>query len=243
VIAVVVYEVTKTKNSTTSTTTVPASSASLTVDKGLASSVNLHLRDLPSGWIQAVGSAPSISVTSSTGKATQKPAATAFATCLGVSAATVGQLFGNTPSTDETVASTSPVFEESADNTIEMQSAVNIVRSSANAKSDATVFTKPGFLGCFTTFQTASAAALVPGTTAKVQQVQIAAPSGGSAYGFITTFTVPTQGTRVVGDAYMFGGRIEATLQPSTHGPDVPSAPFNSAYNAMLGRISANVSK
>ncbi|HWD51393.1 MAG TPA: hypothetical protein VG412_03265 [Acidimicrobiales bacterium] len=243
VIAAVVYEVTKTKNSTTSTTTVPATSASLTVDKALASSVNLQLSDLPSGWAQALGSAPSISVTSSTGKATQKPATTAFATCLGASAATVGQVFGNTPSTDETVASTSPVFQESADNTIEMQSAVNVVRSTANAKSDATVFNKPGFLSCFTQFQTASAAALVPGTTAKVQQVQIAAPRGGSSYGFITTFTVPTQGTRVVGDAYMFGGRIEATLQPSTHGPDVPSDAFNSAYNAMLGRISANVGK
>jgi hypothetical protein len=242
VVAAVVYELTKNKNSTTSTTTT-VSSASSTVDKALASSANLQLKDLPSGWTQALGSAPSISATSSAGTATQKPSTTAFATCLGASAATVGQVFGNTPSSDETVASTSPVFQETADNTIEMQSAVNIVGSSANAKSDATVFTKSGFINCFTTFQAASASALVPGTTAKVQQVQIAAPKGGVAYGFITTFTVPTQGTRVVGDAYMFGGRIEATLQPSTHGPDVPSDAFNSAYNAMLGRISADASK
>ncbi|MGH9097288.1 MAG: hypothetical protein ACRDWB_07675, partial [Acidimicrobiales bacterium] len=198
---------------------------------------------LPTGWTQELGSAPSISATSASGKATQKPATTSFATCLGASAATVGQVFGNTPSTDETVASTSPVFQETADNTIEMQSAVNIVRSSANAKSDATVFTKSGFINCFTQFQIASASALVPGTTATVVQVQIPAPRGGSAYGFVTTFTVPTQGTRVVGDAYVFGGRIEATLQPSTHGPDVPSDAFNSAYNAMIGRISADVSK
>jgi len=244
VIAAVVYEVTKNKNSsTTTTTTAPATSASLTVDKALASSANLQLSDLPSGWAQAVGSAPSISVTSSTGRATQKPAVTSFATCLGASAATVGQVFGNTPSANETVASTSPVFQESADNTIEMQSAVNIVRSSTDARSDATVFTKSGFLSCFTQFQVASAVALVPGTTAKVQQVQIASPRGGVAYGFITTFTVPTQGTRVVGDAYIFGGRVEATLQPSTHGPDVPSDAFNSAYNAMLGRISADSGK
>ena len=105
------------------------------------------------------------------------------------------------------------------------------------------MFTKSGFISCFTQFQIASASALVPGTTAKVVQVQIPAPRGGVAYGFVTTFTVPTQGTRVVGDAYMLGGRIEATLQPSTHGPDVPSDAFNSAYNAMLGRISANVGK
>jgi hypothetical protein len=243
VIAAVVYEVTKNTNSTTSTTTAPPTSASLTIDKALASSVNLRLSDLPSGWTKALGSAPSLSVTSSIGKATQKPATTAFATCLGASAATIGQVFGNAPSTDETVASTSPVFQETADNTIEMQSAVNIVTSLANAKSDAAVFTKSGFLSCFVQFQAASASALVPGTTAKVQQVQIAAPKGGVAYGYITTFTVPTQGTRVVGDAYVFGGRIEATLQPSTHGPDVPSDPFNSAYGAMVGRISANAGK
>jgi hypothetical protein len=242
VIAAVVYEVTKNKNST-STTTTTVSSASLTVDKALASSVNLQLNDLPSGWTQALGSAPSISATASAGRATQKQPTIAFATCLGTSAATVGQVFGNTPSSDETVASTSPVFQEAADNTIEMQSAVNIVGSSASAKSDAIAFTKSGFISCFTQFQQASASALVPGTTAKVQQVQIAAPKGGVAYGFITTFTVPTQGTRVVGDAYMFGGRIEATLQPSTHGPDVPSDAFNSAYNAMVGRISADASK
>jgi hypothetical protein len=243
VIAVVAYELTKSSNSTTSSTTAPVSPASVAVDKALASSVNLQLSDLPSGWTQALGSSPSISVTSSAGKTAQKPPTTAFATCLGASADTVGQVFGNTPSTDETVASTSPVFQQTADNTIEMQSAVNIVRSSANAKSDATVFTKSGFISCFTKFQIASASALVPGTTATVVQVQIPAPRGGVAYGFVTTFTVPTQGTRVVGDAYVFGGRIEATLQPSTHGPDVPSDAFNSAYNAMIGRISANVSK
>lgn len=243
VIAVVAYELTKSSNSTTSSTTVPVSPASQAVDKALASSVNLQLSDLPSGWTQALSSTASISVTSPTKNATQKPATTSFATCLGASASTVGQVFGNTPSTDETVASTSPVFQETADNTIEMQSAVNIVRSSANAKSDANVFTKTGFINCFTQFQVASAAALVPGTTATVVQVQIPAPRGGVAYGFVTTFTVPTQGTRVVGDAYVFGGRIEATLQPSTHGPDVPSDAFNAAYNAMVGRISANASK
>jgi hypothetical protein len=243
VIAAVVYEATKNNNSSTTTTTVPASSASVTADKSLASAVNLHLTDLPTGWTQELGSAPSISATSASGKATQKPATTSFATCLGASAATVGQVFGNVPSSDETVASTSPVFQEAADSTIEMQSAVNIVKSATSAKADAAIFANSGFLKCFTQYQIASASALVPGTTATVQQVQLTAPKGGVAYGYITTFTVPTQGTRVVGDAYMVGGRIEATLQPSTHGVPVPSDAFGSAYNAMLGRISANVGK
>jgi hypothetical protein len=243
VIAAIIYEATKSNNSTTSTTSIPATSASVTADKGLASAVNLHLTDFPTGWTQALGSAPSISATSASGTATQKAATVSFATCLGASPATVGQVFGNVPSSDETVASTSPVFQESADATIEMQSAVNIVKSPTAAKSDAAIFGKPRFLSCFTAYQVASASALVPGTTATVSPVQLTAPKGGSAYGFITTFTVPTQGTRVVGDAYMFGGRIEATLQPSTHGPAIPSDSFSSAYSGMVGRISANASK
>jgi hypothetical protein len=243
VIAAVVYEVTKKNNSSSTTTTVAASSASVTADKSLASAVNLHLTDLPTGWTQELGSAPSISATGASGTPTQKPATTSFATCLGASPATVGQVFGNVPSSDETVASTSPVFQEAADSTIEMQSAVNIVKSASSAKADAAIFANSGFLKCFTQYQIASGSALVPGTTATVQQVQLTAPKGGVAYGYITTFTVPTQGTRVVGDAYMVGGRIEATLQPSTHGVPVPSDAFGSAYNAMLGRISANVGK
>ena len=140
-------------------------------------------------------------------------------------------------------ASTSPVFQSPLSSQIEMQSAVNIVKTAADAKADATVFTRPGLIACFQQFQTASASALAPGTTAHVEQVTITPPTGGVAYGFITTFTVPNQGTRVVGDAYIIGGRIEATLQPSTHGPTIPSDAFDAAYNAMVARISASTHK
>ena len=97
VIAAVVYEVTKSRIPRLPPRP-PDSSASLTVDKALASSVNLQLSDLPSGMGTGGGIGPSISVTSSTGSVTQKPATTSFATCLGSSAASVGQVFGNTPS-------------------------------------------------------------------------------------------------------------------------------------------------
>ena len=246
-IAGVVYFVTKNNNSsttaTTATTSPTASLSSPAVDKALATSTNLQLSDLPVGWKQAPGSTASISATTTTGKATESTASTAFATCLGTSAAIIGQVFGTTPQADETVASTSPVFQSPLDSQIEMQSAVNIVKTAADAKADATAFTRPGLAPCFQQFQAASASALAPGTTAKVEQVTIAAPTGGVAYGFITTFTVPNQGTRVVGDAYIIGGRIEATLQPSTHGPAIPSDAFNAAYNAMVARISASAHK
>src|SRR5450759_4519299 len=124
-----------------------------------------------------------------------------------------------------------------------LASAVNIVKTAADAKADATAVARPGLSACFQQFQTASASALAPGTTAHVEQVTITPPTGGVAYGFITTFTVPNQGTRVVGDAYIIGGRIEATLQPSTHGPTIPSDAFDAAYNAMVARISASTHK
>ena len=248
VIAGVAYFVTKNNNSsttaTTTATTSPTSSlSSPAVDKALATSTNLRLSDLPIGWKQAPGSSASISATNTTGKATETPASTAFATCLGTSAAIIGQVFGTTPQADETVASTSPVFQSPLSSQIEMQSAVNIVKTAADAKADATAFTRPGLIACFQQFQAASASALAPGTTAHVEQVTITPPTGGVAYGFITTFTVPNQGTRVVGDAYIIGGRIEATLQPSTHGPTIPSDAFDAAYNAMVARISASTHK
>ena len=247
VIAGVVYFVTKNNNSSTTatiaTTSPAASLSSPAVDKALATSTNLQLSDLPVGWKQAPGSSASISATTTTGKATESTASTAFATCLGTSAAIIGQVFGTTPQADETVASTSPVFQSPLDSQIEMQSAVNIVKTAADAKADATVFTRPGLAPCFKQFQAASASAVAPGTTANVEQVTITAPTGGVAYGFITTFTVPNQGTRVVGDAYIIGGRIEATLQPSTHGPTIPSDAFSAAYNAVVARISASAHK
>src|ERR1035437_2317030 len=248
VIAGVAYFVTKNNNSSTTTattaTTSPTSSlSSPAVDKALATSTNLRLSDLPVGWKQAPGSSASISATNTTGKATETPASTAFATCLGTSAAIIGQVFGTTPQADETVASTSPVFQSPLSSQIEMQSAVNIVKTAADAKADATAFTRPGLIACFQQFQAASASALAPGTTAHVEQVTITPPTGGVAYGFITPFTVPNQGTRVVGDAYIIGGRIEATLQPSPHGPTIPSDAFDAAYNAMVARISASTHK
>jgi hypothetical protein len=184
-----------------------------------------------------------VTVTANSGKTTETPAVTSFATCTGAPASTIGQVFGNTPSPDETVSSVSPVFQSPTNSQIEFQSAVNIVKSAADARSDARVFSVPGFNQCFQQFQTASASALAPGTTAQVQPVSVAAPTGGVAYGFLTTFTIPNQGTRIVGDAYIIGGRIEATLQPSTHGPQIPSAIFDPVYSAMLGRISANSNK
>ncbi|MHB1710776.1 MAG: hypothetical protein ACYCV7_05155 [Acidimicrobiales bacterium] len=242
-VVVVVYSVTKQKKTNATTHASPAASSSISADKALATSINLQQIDFPSGWIQVPGSSGSVTVTANSGKATETAAVTAFAACTGAPASIIGQVFGNTPSSDEIVSSVSPVFQSQANSQIQFQSAVNIVKTAADAKSDAQVFNDPKFTQCFQQFQTASASALAPGTTAVVQPVRVAAPTGGVAHGFLTTFTIPKQGTRIVGDAYIVGGRIEATLQPSTHGVQIPSGVFNPVYSAMLGRIFANSGK
>jgi hypothetical protein len=65
----------------------------------------------------------------------------------------------------------------------------------------------------------------------------LAAPTGVKAFGYVTTFTIPGQGTQVVGQAFMVGGRVETTIRPSTNGPAVPSDAFGSAYTAIVGRV------
>jgi hypothetical protein len=100
-------------------------------------------------------------------------------------------------------------------------------------------FANPNFANCFGEYQTALVSAAVPGATATVQVVSLAAPAGVKSFGYLTNLTIPNQGNQVVGEAFMVGGRIETRLEPTTDGPAVPSDAFNSAYNAIAGRIAA----
>jgi hypothetical protein len=64
-----------------------------------------------------------------------------------------------------------------------------------------------------------------------------------TSIGYLTTLTIPNQGTEVIGQAFMLGGRTESLLEPSTNGPAVPSAPFSSAYDSMTARLAQAVDK
>jgi cytoskeletal protein RodZ len=205
-------------------------------DKALAVSVNLRQADLPAGW-----------TVSSTSTGTQTPssstAVAAFAACLGMPTTTIDQLFGGATQTDVSATAASPIFKSPADPTIEMQSSTNVVKTAADATADAVPFTKPNFTTCFQQFSTATAAAAAPGATASVTQVTLSAPAGVASYGYVTTYTIPNQGTRVEGDAFIVGGRIETTLSPTTQGAAVPSDAFTMAYNAVVARVAADKDK
>ena len=232
------YLANRNSNSTTTSTTTATTATTGTTspnvqDKALAASINLRLADLPAGWTVASGS-------SAANQAPSEASVATFASCLGLPTATVDQLFGEATQSDVSATAASPVFAAPADPTILMQSHTNVVQTAADVTADAAPYARPNFVTCYQSFQSSNAPAGAAGATAQVTQVSLAAPAGVSAYGYLTTFTIPGQGTKVVGDAFIFGGRIEATLSPSTSGEPVPSAAFSSAYSAMVARVAAH---
>ncbi len=69
------------------------------------------------------------------------------------------------------------------------------------------------------------------------------APPGVKAYGYLTDITTATGGKEVVGQAFMFGGRVASVLEPTTDGPPVPTSAFVPAFDAMAGRIAGASSR
>jgi hypothetical protein len=229
------YLVNRNSNSTTTTTAPPATVAPNAADKVLAESIDLRQADLPAGWTTVTSG-----TTSSAPPAPTTASISAFATCLGLPTTTVEQLFGNATQADVSATSASPVFAAPGLPTTQMQSSTNVVKTAADATADAAPFANPNFASCFQTFLTANAAAAKPGSTAQVSTVTLSAPAGVKSYGYLTTYTIPGAGTRIQGDAFIVGGRIEATLVPTTAGTPVPSDAFTSAYDAIVARVAAH---
>jgi hypothetical protein len=118
-----------------------------------------------------------------------------------------------------------------------MFSTTAVMGSTAQAQPLEAPFADPNFVTCFSQYQSAVVAAAVPGATATVAPVTLAASGGVVSHGYLTTFTIPNQGSQVVGEAFILGGRTETLLEPSTNGPAVPSSAFNPAYNAVVTRV------
>jgi hypothetical protein len=234
------------RNSNTPTTTPPAPSPSpAAVDATLAASINLHLTDLPAGWALSTAAAtagqsprPPLAPPAAQVRANQ-----ALASCLGQPLAVVTGLFDNGALPDQIVAVRSPTFANGTDPGIQMSSDTTVLQTDANAQALTAPFAAANFATCYGQYQSALAAAAVAGSTAQVQPVQLSAPAGVTSFGYLTTLTIPNQGSQVIGQAFMIGGRIESVLEPTTNGPQVPSAPFTAAYDAMTGRIAQATSK
>jgi hypothetical protein len=248
VVGGIAFVVVKKRNSTTATTLAPAVSPTSPVPSptvaanALASTINLRLGDLPAGWAPraAVGQVARPPVAP---VAAQVRATTAMAHCLGVSSVTTAGLFGTAALPGQTGAALSPTFQSAANPTIQMYSSTRVMTTPAEAQALAAPFANPSFVACFGAFQSALVAAAVPGATASVQPVSLAVPAGVTTFAYLTTLTIPNQGTEIVGQAFMIGGRVESKLEPTTGGPPVPTDAFTPAYNAITGRIALAVGR
>ncbi len=224
-------------NSTTPPPPAAAAPGSATVgDTALAASINLHLADLPAGWTVA---APAQAVTRPpvAPAVIQAAAVNTMAACLNSSYSVVAGLFGSGSLPGETSLVESPTFQSAAGASFEMGSKTTTLTSAGQVQALQPVFANPKFVACYQQYLSALAVGAVAGSTVVVQPVTLGAPSGVQSYGVVSTYTIPGNGTQVVGDAYILGGRVVSVLQPSTNGPSISSSVFTPAYNAIAGRV------
>jgi hypothetical protein len=231
----------RSSTSTPATTAAPAvtPAPSSNADLSLAQSVNLRLADLPAGWEVAPASAV-VAPTAAEGRA-RTAALPALASCLGVSAPVVDQLFGGEAPPTVSATAASQTFAQTSDPAIQMRSTTAVMRTAAEAQATLAPFAAANFISCFTQFEMSVFSVLAPGTTVSVSQVTLTAPTGVTVYGYLSTVAVPGQGDRVVGNGYLVGGRVVATIDPLTNGPPVPSSAFDPAFGAMTERIAADL--
>jgi hypothetical protein len=237
------FAVKRNHNSPTTTATTAVTSPSPAVAAAaLAASVNLRIGDLPTGWgrAPALGQIPTPPVAP---VPAQAQANQALAGCLGVSYQTVAGLFDNATLPGQTGAARSPTFQSGSNPNVLMYSLATVLGSTAQVQTLGVPFANPNFATCFGQYQSSLAAAAVPGATASVQSVALTAPAGVTAYGYLTTLTIPNQAGIVVGEAFLLGGRIETLLEPATNGSSVPSSDFTSAFDAVTTRMAAAVNQ
>ncbi len=241
-VAGVAYFATR-KNSTTTSGTVvvnPAPSKA-TADAALAGSINLKRTDLPADWKPVSVAARAPLPTPAPPVAAQVAALRSMSSCVGQPFALVAGLLGDGTVPGTSAAVTSPTFESSTDPGILMSSTTTVTDTVVDNRVLAAPFANPSFVTCFGAYQSALAAAVVPGGTASVQTVSLPVPSGVTTFAFLTTFSAPGGGSQVLGEAFIFGGRSEVRLVPSTNGPPVPQSVFAQAYDSITSRLAATI--
>jgi hypothetical protein len=227
-----------TKNNNTTTTTTPPVTPTPTptsADIALASSINLRLTDLPAGWARRT--TPAAPRPPAAPPAAQLKAEQALASCLSQPLGVVSGLFGASALPGQATAVTSPIFQDGANPEIQMYSTTSVLGSAADVQQLSAPFTNPHFTSCYGQYQAAIVTATIPGAVASVQPVTLTAPTGVTSYGYVTTFTTADQGSQVVGDGFLLGGRTVTRLVPSTNGAPIPASAFTPAYNAVVARV------
>ncbi len=234
----VAYVLVKRHNSANTASTVVPPVTTVSPDVALATSINLRLADLPSGWARLTAGTPVTRMPNGP-PAARLQASRTLSSCTGLPLATVNGLFAGGDLPGATALSTSPTFEQLANPTFQMFSTTDVLASAASVRPLTAALASPSFTTCFAQYQSALVAVSVAGGTAQVQAVALSAPTGVTAIGELTTVTLPGQSPFVVGQAFLFSGRIFTMLEPSTSGTSVPSDAFIPAYDAVTGRLAA----
>ncbi len=245
VIGGIAYFAVKKSNTTTPTTvatgTTPptagsSAGSSSAAATALATSLNLRLTDLPSGWTRSPAP-PAASPTGPLADA-QNVAERTLSTCLGQPFGVVAGLFGDAPLPAAAGSAASPTFQDGTVPGVQMASTSSIQTTVTQNQVLTGPFANPKFITCYAVYQTALASASAQGSVATVQTVTLPVPAGVTCWAFLTTITNPARGTtKVEGEAYIFGGRDLTRLSPLTNGPPVPQGPFSMAYDAITARV------
>ena len=211
----IAYFVVKRNNNTTSTTVARRSRACRRMQP-LAASINLRQTDLPAGW----------AATTSTGQArppvapaaAQAQASQTLAQCLGVPVATVTGLFAGTGLPGQTASATSPVFESAADPTVQMHSVTRVMALRRAGRSPGRSVHEPQLRDLLHRLPDVAGVRRRRRVHGPGAGGRLTAPTGVQSFGYLTTLTIPSQGSEVIGQAFMVGGRIESVLEPTTAG-------------------------
>ena len=233
------FAVKRNSNSTPTTVATNPVAPRATADVALAASVNLHLTDLPNGWSRSPSTVKSLVPVPPAAALVQ--ADRGLSSCLSQPYGLVAGLFGNATVPGSSAAASSPTFQSGTDSGVQMASTTTVMTTVAGAQVLADPFAN-------------SELPLVlrglpdgPGLGHRARVVGHGAgrhpsvPAGVKTFGYLTTFTGPAGQTAVEGEAFMFGGRMETRLVPTTNGPAVPQSAFASAYDAVSDRLSQAV--
>ncbi len=242
VVGGIAYVFVKKHNNSTTTATAPPTTSAVAADAALAASINLRVTDLPAGWARVPATVPPASPLAAPLQA-QRTADTALAGCLGIPVSAASGLFGGTAQSGEVATASSPSFQDSSATGFQMHSTTTVMASAAQVQALAAPFAAASFVPCYSQHQSALVAAASPGSVAQLQVVTLSAPAGVKAYGYLTNITTVSGGKDVVGQAFMFGGRVSSLLEPTTNGPPVPTSAFVPAFDAMAARIAGASSR
>jgi hypothetical protein len=241
VVGGIIYLLTKNKTTTTTPPVTSSVTSPTAANIALAGSINLRLTDLPAGWARApAATAPRPPAAPAV---TQLKAEQALASCISQPLAVVSGLFGTADLPGQVADVTSPVFQDGVSPGIQMVSSTTVLGSAADTSALAAPFASPHFITCYGQYEAALVTATIPGAVVSVQPVSLSAPAGVTSYGYVSTFTTTNQGSLVVGDGFILGGRTETKVVPSTNGAPIPSSAFAPAYSAIVARVAQAASR